>query len=128
MNTDVKEFLSLRNAIYKEKAGIESRLKVINEALGETGLNGTFSRSAATSPPAPRGKGHGRGRRNALSLKEAVLKVTQSSALTKQEILQAVEKLGYRFSTNDPLNSLGVILYGKSPRFHNVAGRFRPDK
>lgn len=32
--------------------------------------------------------------------------------------------MGYRFSTKDPMNSLGVILYGKNPRFKNDGGRF----
>jgi hypothetical protein len=32
--------------------------------------------------------------------------------------------MGYQFSTDDPLNSLGVILYGKNPKFKNEGGRF----
>ena len=44
----------------------------------------------------------------------------------KQEILDAIHKLGYRFTTKNPMNSLGVILYGKNPRFKNENGRFSP--
>jgi hypothetical protein len=44
--------------------------------------------------------------------------------MTKGEVLAAVQKRGYKFSTNDPLNSLGVILYGKNPKFNRVDGRF----
>jgi hypothetical protein len=127
MNTDVKEFLSLRNAIYREKSEIEARLREINSALGNNAGNGqiqpvTAKREAISLAEE---KGHGRGRRNALSLKEAVLKVTEAGALTKEQILEGVQKLGYRFATKDPLNSLGVILYGKNPRFRNEAGRFK---
>ena len=39
------------------------------------------------------------------------------------EILDAVLALGYTFSTDDPLNSLGVILYGKKPKFKNEHGK-----
>jgi hypothetical protein len=46
--------------------------------------------------------------------------------LTKEEILEGVKNLGYRFSTSNPLNSLGVILYGKKPKFRNDSGRFSP--
>ncbi|MGZ8898636.1 MAG: hypothetical protein ACXW3Z_00950, partial [Limisphaerales bacterium] len=51
---------------------------------------------------------------------------TGGGPLSKEEILNGVKQLGYRFSTNNPLNSLGVILYGKSPKFKNDAGRFSP--
>jgi hypothetical protein len=63
--------------------------------------------------------------RNAMSLKETVLKIIEGKSMTKHEILDAVLRSGYQFSTNDPLNSLGVILYGKSPKFKNESGRFR---
>jgi hypothetical protein len=59
-----------------------------------------------------------------LSLKEAVLKAIDGKSLSKHEVLDAVLRSGYQFSTDDPLNSLGVILYGKSPKFKNNAGQF----
>lgn len=63
--------------------------------------------------------------RNELSLKESVLKVLEGGKeLSKHEILDAVLRLGYQFSTDDPLNSLGVILYGKNPKFKNEGGKF----
>ena len=68
----------------------------------------------------------GRIKNNPMSLKAAILKVTQNQAMTKQEILDAVLALGYTFTTNDPLNSIGVIIYGKNPKFINDGGRFRP--
>jgi hypothetical protein len=54
------------------------------------------------------------------------LQATSSGGLSKQEILKEVQRLGYKFSTKDPMNSLGVILYGKNPRFRNQEGRFSP--
>jgi hypothetical protein len=59
-----------------------------------------------------------------MSLRDAVMKVIEGKCLTKHEILDQVIRIGYRFSTEDPLNSLGVILYGKSPKFKNESGRF----
>jgi hypothetical protein len=50
--------------------------------------------------------------------------VIEGKAMTKHEILDAVLGAGYQFSTDDPLNSLGVILYGKKPKFKNDIGRF----
>ena len=45
-------------------------------------------------------------------------------SMTKHQVLEVVLALGYQFITEDPLNSLGVILYGKSPKFKNDRGRF----
>ena len=59
-----------------------------------------------------------------MSLKEAVLEALGSGKKTKQEILDAVGRSGYKFTTSNPLNSLGVILYGKKPRFKNDNGYF----
>lgn len=44
--------------------------------------------------------------------------------MSKHDILDAVLRSGYQFSTDDPLNSLGVILYGKNPKFINEGGKF----
>jgi hypothetical protein len=117
MKTDaLKQYVSLRDSIFAEREQLVSRLREIDEALGAMGLRG---RDAYYGPRTPTGRV-----RNELSLKEAVMKVIDEKALTKHEILDAVLRIGYQFSTNDPLNSLGVILYGKSPKFKNENGRF----
>ena len=59
-----------------------------------------------------------------MPLRDAVIQVTAKTPLTKQEIYEAVQRLGYRFTGKDPLNALGVVLYGKNPRFRNEGGRF----
>jgi hypothetical protein len=41
----------------------------------------------------------------------------EGRSMTKREILDAALALGYQFSTDDPFDSLGVILYGKNPKF-----------
>jgi hypothetical protein len=123
MKIDIRRYLSLRDSLLKEKNQLETRLGEINQALGEN-APASASTPAAPSPVSFAGR---RGRRRGpggLSLRDAVLQVTAGTPLTKEEILQRVQGLGYRFATKNPLNSLGVILYGKHPKFRNEGGRF----
>src|SRR5687768_10279558 len=125
MNSDIKRYISLRDSLVQEKTKLETRLSEINEALGGS-VEPVASKApapATVARPVRRGR---RGARGTISLREAVLQATAKSPLTKEEILNRVKALGYRFSTNNPLNSLGVILYGKNPRFKNEGGRFSP--
>ena len=114
----LKQYVALRDSISTEREQLIIRLREIDEALGTMGSrrHDGYSRTAM-----------GRAR-NALSLKEAVFKVIEGKALTKHEILDAVLLQGYQFSTDDPLNSLGVILYGRNPKFKNEHGRFSLQK
>jgi hypothetical protein len=57
-----------------------------------------------------------------MTLKDAVLNVTQTNALTRPEIVDAVRALGFTFHTKSPLNSVNMVVYGKSPKFVNDAG------
>ena len=61
---------------------------------------------------------------NKLSLKEAVIESISKAPLSKEDILAAVKKLGYRFSSKNPVNSLNALLYGKKPKFKNADGMF----
>lgn len=113
----LKQYVSLRDSIMTEREQIITRLREMDEALGAMGLRG---RDSYYGPRTPSGRV-----RNETSLKECVLKILgDGKALTKDEILDAVLRSGYQFSTDDPLNSLGVILYGKSPKFKNEGGKF----
>lgn len=112
----LKQYTALRDAIFAEREQLIVRLREIDEALGAMGLRG---RDGYYGPRTPTGRV-----RNETSLKDAVLKVIEGKSLTKHEILDAVLALGYQFSTDDPLNSLGVILYGKKPKFKNNGGKF----
>jgi hypothetical protein len=112
----LRQYASLRDAIIAEREQLIARLRAIDEALGAAGVRGKEGYFGA--------RGNGSRARNELSLKEAVLKVIEGKSMTKHEILDAVVGLGYQFSTDDPLNSLGVILYGRKPKFKNDHGRF----
>ncbi len=112
-NDNLKNYLLLRDALTQEKAELEARLKEIDTALGID-----YGYSAR-----PRGRTPGHGN-NAISLKRAVMRLTNGRALTKRQILDEVELLGYKFKTTNPLNSLSVILYGKVPKFNRENGAF----
>jgi hypothetical protein len=112
----LKQFLEFRERLVAEREQLTARLREINGVVPIASVNGggVFSGQKRT-----------RITRNPLSLKAAILKITEKKALTKHEILDAVLALGYKFTTNDPLNSIGVIIYGKDPKFVNEGGRFR---
>ena len=115
-NDKLQQYLSSLKALHAEKARLEARLEQINAALADT-------------PGAARGRRtarRGRTRRNGLSLREAVVQVTRSRALSKPEILQAIQRIGYKFATKDPMNSLNAMLYAPANRFRNQNGRFAP--
>lgn len=120
----LKEYVSLRQSLLAEKTRIEKRLHEINAALG------TEDPTRAPLPPKPTAvskRALPKRIKNPLSLKAAILKVTSEGPKTKQEIFEAVKKLGYRFAGKDPMNSIGVVLYGK-PKFKNKDGKFSPPK
>jgi hypothetical protein len=104
------EYNRLRENLISEREQLQTRLQQISEALGEP-----FGRRATRF-------------RNKTSLKAAVLKLTSERPLTKTEILEELQKMEYVFTTNNPVNSLNVVLYGKSPRFRNDKGHFSPMK
>ena len=83
----------------------------------------------APVPAKPKGKVSAAGRlENPISLPKAVLQVTSKKPMTRQEVLEAVLKLGYRFQTKEPMKSLNPILYGKNPKFDRVDGKFSAPK
>jgi hypothetical protein len=118
----IKQYVALRESLVGEKRRLEARLGEIDSALGNPSSDSPATERASSSSTLPqRGR---KGRRGPFSLKSAVLRVVSNQARTKEEILDAVKQMGYRFKTSNPMNSLGVILYGKSPKFRRENGRF----
>jgi hypothetical protein len=117
----LQQYLASLEALHAEKAELEARLAKIEAAL--TGAQAAIrgGRHRRLDGVRPR-----RGRRGGLSLREAVAQVTRHRPLRKPEILQAVQKIGYKFATSDPMNSLNAMLYAPANRFRNVKGRFAP--
>src|SRR5205085_12530207 len=102
MKTDtLKQFFSLRAELQREREQLEARLREIALALGEPldPITGS-SRSGARRGPGPRAG-------NTMSLKEAVIKALSVRPMTRQEVLAEVQRMGYKFTSKNPLNSLG---------------------
>ncbi|HYE32680.1 MAG TPA: HTH domain-containing protein [Methylomirabilota bacterium] len=109
----LSQYTAIREALQKEKSALRERLQAINQALGE----------ASEEPVAPENGRRGR-RAGGQSLKSVIFQVLRNGPLTKDEIVQAVQREGYRFNSKNPANSMGVILYGKNPKFKRVDGKF----
>jgi len=125
----LKLFVVIRDELVREKAQIEARLAEINSALDQVGAPvARVAASPAAKPvraaKAPRAAAPKQRKQNSMSLREAVIASIKAKPLTKQEILDSIVKAGYTFTTTNPMNSLGVILYGKKPKFKNDGGRF----
>jgi hypothetical protein len=114
--TDIEAFKKMRDAIFAERESLIQRLREIDESLGAMGL----SKARYLGLTTPTGRA-----RNETSLKELVLKVLEGGkSLTKHEILDEVMKRNYSFSSTDPLNSLGVVIYSKKNGIKNEHGKF----
>ena len=118
----LQRYLASLDELRTEKAELESRLEKINHALAGSPIG----RGGGRSRRLGRRAGGGVRRRNGLSLRAAVAQVTKNRPLAKAEILEAVRKLGYKFATKDPMNSLNAMLYAPANKFRNQGGKFSP--
>jgi hypothetical protein len=119
MKTDIfQQYVSAHSALLHEKTQVEALLRQINQALDH-------APSAVTATPKPVAP-IPRRRRSPISMRAAVLQVTTGNPMTKPEILAAIQKLGFRSASKNPINSLSTLLYGKNPKFRNDNGRFSP--
>ncbi|MCF7708852.1 MAG: winged helix-turn-helix domain-containing protein [Verrucomicrobia bacterium] len=141
----LEQYLESRSKLFEEKVELEERLQKINEVLGQqetpvtqatTGNTTTAKPKATRGRPRGRPKGKPKGRpkskgvrgtRNKMSLRDAIIAVTSERPMSKEEILNGVQKLGYHFSTKDPINSINSILYSKK-QFKKEGGKFSPLK
>ena len=94
--------MGMRESLLEERKNLEEQIKQIDEALGVPaglGLRGMGIRRRAKRA------------RNEMSLREAISQVISKKPMGRREILEAVQTLGYKFSTSHPLNSLSAALY-----------------
>jgi hypothetical protein len=59
-----------------------------------------------------------------MSLREAVIEALSHGPVARKDLVKAVEGVGYRFTTRNPLNSIGSVLYGKDTPVKNREGKF----
>ena len=116
----VQQFLELRENLQKERAALVERVQQIDEVLASSTIE---ARNQLGLKPLKKP----RKKRNEMSLKEAVIKITSQAPRTKDEILSKLDSLGYTFSSATPINSLNATLYSKG-QFINNKGYFSPAK
>lgn len=124
----IQRYRELKQALLDEKERLTVRLAEIEAALSDSDSPAPTAPKPKTTPRAVRKAAstpvrRGRGR-NSVTLKDAVVRALTGNSLTKKEILAAVKAQGFKFATKNPTNSLGVVLYGKSPKFQNDKGVF----
>ena len=126
--TDVlKQYASLREALIKEKTQLQAQIAAIEEALGsvesaQLPVRRAYTRRAPTGTVAS----GSRRRRNSSPLKQLVLEATKAKPMKREEILEAVIKLGYKFAAKNPLASLTTILYSAKEFKRYERGVFGP--
>jgi hypothetical protein len=109
----LQDFLSAKTALVQHRQALLKRLDEIDAALRLVA-----PRSTRTYGPRPN---------NEMTLPGAIAKVTAKSPLTIREIVEAVVQAGYKFSSANPINSVGVYLYGPGKKlFKRKAGKFSP--
>ena len=122
----VQQFTALRAALIRERDAIRQRLQQIDAALAGVGKT---TAPAAPKKPGPRSGGRRRAG-NTMNIREAITKVTAAKPLSVRDIVGAVQKTGYKFTSRNPVNSVGAYLYGAHGRKHfkRVDGKFAPAK
>ena len=137
MQDAINQYLEVRNKLLDTREELLEKLREIDRLLGSSGdieaVQAVSSKKSAKKPGRKPGRkastktgrktsskvskkasssaAKGARKQNALSLKEVISKALIGGALDRKAILEAVKNLGYKFSTNNPLNSLTVSLY-----------------
>ncbi len=123
----LQQFIKLRSELLRERDQVSRRLSQINNALGDLPAPSSSSGQVGSGQGEDSGaqsSGAGTAPAEGTSLRHHVVAVLRDGPKTKEEVLEAVQNRGYIFHTNKPLNSLGVILYGKNPKLNRANGRF----
>jgi len=120
-NDSIAKFHALHSALTAERQALQQRLDRINTALGVDGplpsmpTSVTRPSRSATRP------------NNALTLRESIAQITSQRPLYIRQIVQTLQKSGYKFTSTNPVNSVGAYLYGGGKKhFSRVNGKFSP--
>ena len=124
----LQQYAKLHRQLTEEKSQLESRLNQLNQVLGSEGLPEQSAPSASVPAEVAPQPAKRRGRKpkaaNQMSLREAVLKALSQGPLARKDLVKAVEDVGYVFTTKNPLNSIGSILYAKNTPVKSKGGKF----
>ena len=129
-NDSLQKFHALRSSLLKEREEIQQRIRDIDTALG--GGEATYREPSPKLTTTSQNSQSRRGRPprpgNAMSIREAIERVTTIKPLGLSDIVDAVQKIGYRFESSNPRNSVGAYLYASAGKkyFKRVDGKFSP--
>jgi signal recognition particle subunit SEC65 len=113
----IKQFKAAHAVILKERERLTQHLHEIEQALRQIGALPSTGRATGPRPA------------NTMNIREAVEKATAKKPLSIREIVKAVQEAGYKFSSSNPVNSVGAFLYGAGKQhFKRVDGKFIPKK
>jgi hypothetical protein len=123
MKTDIlSAYANLKQKLINERAALQRRLSEINQVLGSS----EAPAEASTAPMRPETQARSRRFRSSMTLREAVTRVISEKPLTRKEIVDAIQEIGFRFASKNPMNSLGAFLYSHKKEFKNDGGKFSP--
>jgi hypothetical protein len=119
----LQQYAKLRQHLMEEKSQLQSRLAEINQVLGpDSGeVPSANARAQVVATAKPR---RGRRTRNTMSMREAVLKALSKGPVARKDLVRAIEAVGYKFASRNPLNSIGSILYAKNSPVKSKDGKF----
>jgi hypothetical protein len=123
----LRKYAKLRQQLIDEKSQLEAQLKEINEVLGAEAESTPVAPAVApreVQRRTPGRRGRKKGVENTMSMREAVLKALSKGPVARKDLVAAVEDVGYVFTTKNPLNSLGSVLYARNTPIKNKNGRF----
>ena len=124
----LQQYAKLHKQLTEEKGELESRLNQINQVLGGEPAPEQIAPSPSVPMEVVPRPAKRRGRKpkagNQMSMREAVLKALSQGPLALKELVKAVEDVGYIFTTRNPLNSIGSILYAKNTPVKSKDGKY----
>jgi hypothetical protein len=126
----VQQFTNLRAALVSERETLRKRLQQLDAALAGIGTGAAPRAQEKAARRSVKPSARPSRASNTMSIREAVAKVTARKPLSVREIVEAVQKIGYKFTSSDPVNSVGAYLYGAHGRklFKRADGKFSPAK
>ncbi|MBT5926188.1 MAG: hypothetical protein HOH33_06185 [Verrucomicrobia bacterium] len=100
MEEKLRTFLEKRDSLLQSRAKILEKIREIDHLLGSGGNLPVLEIGQRRRRP-----------KNEMNLKDAIGKALADGPKNRNQILEAVQAMGYKFSTNNPLNSLSAALY-----------------
>jgi hypothetical protein len=129
----IQQFVRLRTNLERERESLRNRLTEVERALGLAAPTaaasnaprrgrppGSKNRPQAPAKPRPAGAPNPQ---NKMSMRDAIAKALGKQPLGIKDVVAGMKKLGYRFKSSNPVNSVGAFLYGPEGKKTFVRGK-----